>query len=130
MDGYPETTCLEAIYADELPAVPPLGLGGLGGPPFEAAEIDLPERSLLALYTDGLIEARDHDIEAGLTRLCRTLAQSSASLEATATSSRTTAGSTSDQGPSPSPLTRTSWPRCLSITGSWPSSANSSAAPS
>ncbi|SFG93988.1 SpoIIE family protein phosphatase [Streptomyces mirabilis] len=83
MDGYPETTCLEAIYADELPAVPPLGLGGLGGPPFEAAEIDLPERSLLALYTDGLIEARDHDIEAGLTRLCRTLAQSSASLEAT-----------------------------------------------
>ncbi|WP_406517212.1 SpoIIE family protein phosphatase [Streptomyces sp. NBC_00134] len=64
----------------ELPAGPPLGLGGL---PFEAAEIDLPEGSLIALYTDGLIEALDHDVEAGLTRLCRALEQSSASLEAT-----------------------------------------------
>ncbi|SOD89433.1 SpoIIE family protein phosphatase [Streptomyces sp. Ag109_G2-15] len=64
----------------ELPAGPPLGLGGL---PFEAAEIDLPEGSLIALYTDGLIEALDHDIETGLTRLCHALAQSSASLETT-----------------------------------------------
>ncbi|RFC77537.1 SpoIIE family protein phosphatase [Streptomyces sp. AcE210] len=64
----------------ELPAGPPLGLGGL---PFEAAEIDLPEGSLIALYTDGLIEALDHDAEAGLTRLCHALEQSSASLEAT-----------------------------------------------
>ncbi|WP_328919744.1 SpoIIE family protein phosphatase [Streptomyces sp. NBC_00208] len=64
----------------ELPAGPPLGLGGL---PFESAEIDLPEGSLIALYTDGLIEALDHDIEAGLTRLRQALAQSSTSLEAT-----------------------------------------------
>ncbi|MFF8029070.1 SpoIIE family protein phosphatase [Streptomyces sp. NPDC007896] len=64
----------------ELPAGPPLGLGGL---PFETAEIDLPEGSLIALYTDGLIEVLDHDIEAGLTRLCHALARSSASLEAT-----------------------------------------------
>ena len=47
----------------DLPAGPPLGLGGL---PFEAAEVELPEGSLLALYTDGLIEARDRDVEAGL----------------------------------------------------------------
>jgi anti-sigma regulatory factor (Ser/Thr protein kinase) len=64
----------------ELPTGPPLGLGDL---PFEAAEIDLPEGSLIALYTDGLIEALDHDIEAGLTRLCHAPAQSSTSLEAT-----------------------------------------------
>ncbi|MFI6491688.1 SpoIIE family protein phosphatase [Streptomyces sp. NPDC050564] len=64
----------------ELPAGPPLGLGGL---PFEAAEIDLPEGSLIALYPDGLIEALDHDVEAGLTRLCHALAHSPASLEAT-----------------------------------------------
>ncbi|MER5409380.1 SpoIIE family protein phosphatase [Streptomyces sp. NPDC002769] len=63
----------------ELPVGPPLGLGGL---PFETAEIDLPEGSLIALCTDGLVEALDHDIEAGLTRLCQALAQSSASLEA------------------------------------------------
>ncbi|MFK0022756.1 SpoIIE family protein phosphatase [Streptomyces sp. NPDC090798] len=62
----------------DLPAGPPLGLGGL---PFEAAEIDLPEGSLLALYTDGLIEARDHDIETGLTLLRQALAQPAPSLE-------------------------------------------------
>ncbi|AXE90483.1 Phosphoserine phosphatase RsbU [Streptomyces sp. Go-475] len=63
----------------DLPSGPPLGLGGL---PFEAAEVDLPEGSLLALYTDGLVQARDRDIEAGLTLLRHTLAQPSASLEA------------------------------------------------
>ncbi|MFC9075740.1 SpoIIE family protein phosphatase [Streptomyces sp. NPDC057062] len=64
----------------DLPAGPPLGVGGL---PFESAEIDLPEGSLIALYTDGLIEALDHDIDAGLARLRHALAQTSGSLEAT-----------------------------------------------
>ncbi|MFF9038347.1 SpoIIE family protein phosphatase [Streptomyces sp. NPDC014892] len=64
----------------ELPPGPPLGLGGL---PFEAAEFELPEGSLLALYTDGLIEARDHDIGAGLARLRAALARPAPSLEAT-----------------------------------------------
>ncbi|MEU9284348.1 SpoIIE family protein phosphatase [Streptomyces sp. NPDC048275] len=64
----------------DLPPGPPLGLGGL---PFEAVEVDLPEGSLLALYTDGLIAARDHDIDTGLTLLCQALAQPAPSLEAT-----------------------------------------------
>ena len=64
----------------DLPPGPPLGLGGL---PFEAVEVDLPEGSLLALYTDGLIEARDHDIDIGLTLLREALARPAASLEAT-----------------------------------------------
>ncbi|MFF3145864.1 SpoIIE family protein phosphatase [Streptomyces sp. NPDC057927] len=59
---------------------PPLGVGGL---PFEATEAQLPEGSLLVLYTDGLVEARDHDIDAGLTLLRQALAQPTASLEAT-----------------------------------------------
>ncbi|MEV3971421.1 SpoIIE family protein phosphatase [Streptomyces sp. NPDC050698] len=63
----------------DLPSGPPLGLGGL---PFEAAEVDLPEGSLLALYTDGLVQARDRDVEAGLALLRHALAQPSASLEA------------------------------------------------
>ncbi|MEU0413405.1 SpoIIE family protein phosphatase [Streptomyces griseorubiginosus] len=63
----------------DLPPGPPLGLGGL---PFEAAEVDLPEGSLLALYTDGLVEGRDRDIDAGLILLRHALAQPSASLEA------------------------------------------------
>ena len=49
---------------------PPLGVGGL---PFEATEVELPDRSLLVLYTDGLVESRDDDIDAGLDRLLRTL---------------------------------------------------------
>ncbi|GAB7102584.1 hypothetical protein JCM4814A_08980 [Streptomyces phaeofaciens JCM 4814] len=64
----------------DLPPGPPLGLGGL---PFEAAEFDLPEGSLLALYTNGLIEARDHDVEAGLDRLRQALDHAGPSLEAT-----------------------------------------------
>ncbi|MER6563896.1 SpoIIE family protein phosphatase [Streptomyces sp. NPDC001027] len=63
----------------ELPPGPPLGLGGL---PFEAMEVELPEGSLIALFTDGLIEARDHDVDAGLTRLRHALARPEASLEA------------------------------------------------
>ncbi|MFG2732969.1 SpoIIE family protein phosphatase [Streptomyces canus] len=62
----------------DLPVGPPLGLGGL---PFEAIDVDLPEGSLLALYTDGLIESRERDIEAGLSLLCQTLAQQSAPLD-------------------------------------------------
>jgi PAS domain S-box-containing protein len=50
----------------DLPAGPPLGLGGL---PFEEAEVELPEGSLLVLYTDGLIESRQRDIDAGLSAM-------------------------------------------------------------
>ncbi|WNF30180.1 SpoIIE family protein phosphatase [Streptomyces sp. C11-1] len=62
----------------DLPAGPPLGLGGL---PFESMEIDLPVGSLLALFTDGLVEARDHDISRGLDALGRVLADPSATLD-------------------------------------------------
>ncbi|MFD6475976.1 SpoIIE family protein phosphatase [Streptomyces anulatus] len=62
----------------DLPAGPPLGLGGL---PFESMEIDLPVGSLLALFTDGLVEARDHDIGRGLDTLGQVLGDRSASLE-------------------------------------------------
>ncbi|MFG2205994.1 SpoIIE family protein phosphatase [Streptomyces sp. NPDC048638] len=55
----------------DLPAGPPLGLGGL---PFESLEVELPEGSLLALFTDGLVEGRDRDIDAGLETLGRVLA--------------------------------------------------------
>nr|WP_328806809.1 SpoIIE family protein phosphatase [Streptacidiphilus fuscans] len=54
----------------ELSAGPPLGLGGL---PFEAVEAVLPEGSLLALYTDGLVESRQRPMDAGLDTLRRAL---------------------------------------------------------
>ncbi|MDT0448216.1 SpoIIE family protein phosphatase [Streptomyces hesseae] len=55
----------------DLPAGPPLGLGGL---PFETAEFQLPEGSQLVLYTDGLIEDRDRDFDTALEQLRRALA--------------------------------------------------------
>jgi PAS domain S-box-containing protein len=63
----------------DLPAGPPLGLGGL---PFESAEVELPPGSILALYTDGLIESREHDIELGFDRLRHALTRREPSLEA------------------------------------------------
>ncbi|MFI7082868.1 SpoIIE family protein phosphatase [Streptomyces anulatus] len=56
----------------DLPAGPPLGLGGL---PFESLEIELPEGSLLGLYTDGLIEGADKDLGRGMERLGRAVAR-------------------------------------------------------
>ncbi|WP_311203350.1 sodium/proline symporter PutP [Streptomyces gossypii] len=50
----------------DMPAGPPLGLGYL---PFESVEVELAEGSLIALYTDGLIETFDRDIDIGLSRL-------------------------------------------------------------
>ncbi|WP_217206027.1 SpoIIE family protein phosphatase [Streptomyces sp. AC550_RSS872] len=64
----------------DLPAGPPLGLGGL---PFEAARIDVDEGSLLALYTDGLIEAPGRDIDVGLDLLTEALRRPAAGLEET-----------------------------------------------
>ncbi|MGW6290533.1 SpoIIE family protein phosphatase [Streptomyces sp. NPDC055107] len=62
----------------DLPAGPPLGLGGL---PFEALEIELPEGSLLGLYTDGLIEGADKDLERGMDRLGRAVSRDGMPLE-------------------------------------------------
>ncbi|KUO03461.1 SpoIIE family protein phosphatase [Streptomyces caeruleatus] len=56
----------------DLPSGPPLGLGGL---PFETAELELAEGSQLVLYTDGLVEDRHRDIDAGLDRLRTVLAR-------------------------------------------------------
>ncbi|MDX3797732.1 SpoIIE family protein phosphatase [Streptomyces sp. AK04-3B] len=58
---------------------PPLGIGGL---PFETAEFELPEGSLLALYTDGLLESRERDVDQRITELQHALSHSATSLEA------------------------------------------------
>uniref|UniRef100_UPI00055B8EBC SpoIIE family protein phosphatase n=1 Tax=Kitasatospora azatica TaxID=58347 RepID=UPI00055B8EBC len=69
--AYPDGT------ADFLPVAPgpPLGVGGL---PFESVRVELPEGSVLALYTDGLIERGEGDIDAGMAELLRRLALVSA----------------------------------------------------
>ncbi|MFF3689690.1 SpoIIE family protein phosphatase [Streptomyces sp. NPDC002187] len=67
-----------AVRFLDVPAGPPLGLGGL---PFEAFETELPEGSLLALYTDGLLEARDHDIDEALDKMFQALAHPAQTLD-------------------------------------------------
>ncbi|MEU0397031.1 SpoIIE family protein phosphatase [Streptomyces sp. NPDC006208] len=67
-----------AVRFLDVPAGPPLGLGGL---PFETFETELPEGSLLALYTDGLLEARDHDIDEALDRMFQALARPAQTLD-------------------------------------------------
>jgi serine phosphatase RsbU (regulator of sigma subunit)/anti-sigma regulatory factor (Ser/Thr protein kinase) len=64
----------------KLPAGPPLGVGGL---PFESAELELPEGTVLALYTDGLVEHRDRDLDTSGRQLRDVLATYSGSLDET-----------------------------------------------
>ncbi|MFE9397391.1 SpoIIE family protein phosphatase [Streptomyces flavidovirens] len=52
----------EALLLDVPPGMPL----GVGGEPFEEVEVEVPEGALLALYTDGLVESRDHPLEEGL----------------------------------------------------------------
>ena len=68
----------KVTFAD-LPTGTPLGVGL--GVPFEAVELELPEGSRLALYTDGLIESRDHDIDVGMEHLGGALTYPGRSLE-------------------------------------------------
>ncbi|MEU4142488.1 SpoIIE family protein phosphatase [Streptomyces parvulus] len=62
----------------DLPSGPPLGVGGL---PFESTELELREGSVLALYTDGLVESRDRDADAGQALLREALATPADSLD-------------------------------------------------
>ncbi|GAA3779241.1 ATP-binding SpoIIE family protein phosphatase [Streptomyces chiangmaiensis] len=63
----------------DLPPGPPLGLGGW---PFESVEVDLPEGSLLVLYTDGLVRSHGYDLDSGLQRLLTVLARPEEYLDA------------------------------------------------
>ncbi|MFF3941563.1 ATP-binding SpoIIE family protein phosphatase [Streptomyces phaeofaciens] len=58
---------------------PPLGVGGL---PFEAVELELPEGAVVALYTDGLVEDRDRDVDRSTSELCNALTAPAATLDA------------------------------------------------
>ncbi|MBV9024421.1 MAG: serine/threonine-protein phosphatase, partial [Streptomycetaceae bacterium] len=69
-----------AVEFPDVPAGPPLGLVAL---PFETAQVRLPEGSKLVLYTDGLIERRDRDIDESMALLCAALGNGERSPEET-----------------------------------------------
>ncbi|GAA3855865.1 SpoIIE family protein phosphatase [Streptomyces lacrimifluminis] len=67
----------DALMLDVPPGMPL----GVGGEPFEEVEVELPEGSLLALYTDGLVESRDHPLDEGLQAFVGALRDPSQQLE-------------------------------------------------
>jgi len=73
-------------YADGTTEVPNLPAGlplGLDSATFQAIELVLPPGSILALCTDGLLESRTRDIDAGIAAFRAVLAQSGGCLQAT-----------------------------------------------
>ncbi|GAA1502531.1 SpoIIE family protein phosphatase [Streptomyces albidochromogenes] len=54
---------------------------GTGGRDFRTQRVALPPGSLLVLYTDGLIEARDRDLDEGMGKLAQALARRDRPLE-------------------------------------------------
>ncbi|MDT0548992.1 MULTISPECIES: SpoIIE family protein phosphatase [Streptomyces] len=66
-----------AEYLD-LPSGPPLGLGSL---PFESREVQLAEGSVLSLYTNGLIQAPDRDVDEAAEALRALLTRPAESLD-------------------------------------------------
>ncbi|MGW4162422.1 SpoIIE family protein phosphatase [Streptomyces sp. NPDC004788] len=67
----------EARFLDVPPGMPL----GVGGEPFEEVTVELPEGALLALYTDGLVESRDHPLDEGLSAFRNALAKPNRPLE-------------------------------------------------
>ncbi|MGW8761819.1 SpoIIE family protein phosphatase [Streptomyces sp. NPDC055815] len=67
----------EAMLLDVPPGMPL----GVGGEPFEEVEVEVPEGALLALYTDGLVESRDHPLDEGLQAFRRALTDPARPLE-------------------------------------------------
>lgn len=69
---------------------------GLGRPPIESTEIAAEDGSLLALYTDGLVEARGEDIDHRLELLRATMSTADGRLEEMSDSLMGAAGGTGD----------------------------------
>jgi PAS domain S-box-containing protein len=66
------------VHRLDLPSGAPLGVGGVE---FEGVEFEVPDGTVLVLYTDGLVETRGEDLSTGIARLCRRLAHRHESLE-------------------------------------------------
>ncbi|WP_328331007.1 MULTISPECIES: SpoIIE family protein phosphatase [unclassified Streptomyces] len=67
----------QALLLDVPPGMPL----GVGGEPFEEVEVEIPEGALLALYTDGLVESREHPLDEGLSAFRDALTHSERPLE-------------------------------------------------
>ncbi|MEV6766248.1 SpoIIE family protein phosphatase [Streptomyces sp. NPDC051105] len=81
--GHPPPAIIDPqgrVTFPDLPAGVPLGLG-LGLLAYESVELQLPEGSVLAFYTDGIVETRDCDLDVGMHRLGAALSPTDRSLD-------------------------------------------------
>ncbi|MGI5144701.1 MULTISPECIES: PP2C family protein-serine/threonine phosphatase [unclassified Streptomyces] len=78
--GHPPPAILHpdgCVEFPDIPAGPPLGIGEQR---YTTAELQLTEGDILMLYTDGLIETHDQDIDVGMDRLATALGRGGHSL--------------------------------------------------
>lgn len=80
--GHPPPAIVTPEGSVEFVDVPPGAPIGIGLGDFRSVEIQVAEGSIIALYTDGLVETREADIGHGLDRLRSALSLPAASLEA------------------------------------------------
>ncbi|MEU4492020.1 SpoIIE family protein phosphatase [Streptomyces sp. NPDC023998] len=71
--GHPPPAVADGRGAISFLHGPPGTPLGAGGQDFQTEQVPLPPGSLLVLYTDGLIEARDRDIDQGMQQLAQAL---------------------------------------------------------
>ncbi|MER6082603.1 SpoIIE family protein phosphatase [Streptomyces sp. NPDC001833] len=67
--GHPPPAVVEpggAVYFPDVPSNPPLGVAQ---PPFETLQFELSDESLLVLYTDGLVESAQREVDQGMAEL-------------------------------------------------------------
>ncbi|MFG1811977.1 SpoIIE family protein phosphatase [Streptomyces sp. NPDC049040] len=67
--GHPPPLVVDPAAGVTFPALPAGAPLGLGLPVFETSRIELPEGGTVVLYTDGMVETRDHDIDFGIARM-------------------------------------------------------------
>lgn len=80
--GHPPPAVVTADGAVSFLDGPPGTPLGAGGREFRTEEVQLPPGSLLVLYTDGLIEARDRDLDEGMDVLAEALREAGRPLDA------------------------------------------------
>jgi GAF domain-containing protein/anti-sigma regulatory factor (Ser/Thr protein kinase) len=79
--GHPPPAVVSPDGRVTFPDLPPGTPIGLGLASFESVELELAPGSVIALYSDGLVETRGADIDAGMNRLSSALSRTGTSLE-------------------------------------------------
>jgi PAS domain S-box-containing protein len=72
--GHPPPAVVHPDGTVHFPDADPNSPLGAATPPFDTVEMHLPEGSLLVLYTDGLVESANLDIDQGMAELAKALA--------------------------------------------------------